>query len=58
MAAEVVDLLLHSAEEEFSRGGQYPGPLKLQDFLALSPELNAHVIDLPSNLVEIWHVSP
>ena len=33
------------------------GPLKLKDFLPLASDLDAHVFDFASEIVEVWHVS-
>jgi hypothetical protein len=38
-------LRLHPCQERFSRSRPYPGPLKLEDFLALSTNLRAHALD-------------
>jgi hypothetical protein len=49
---------VHPRQQEFGRGGGDPRPLQLEDFLSLAPDLDAHVLDFPSDEVEVWHGSP
>jgi len=51
------DFRLHPAKEKFGRDRGDSGALQLQDLLALAPDLNAHEIDFPSNLVEVRHLA-
>jgi hypothetical protein len=53
-----VDFGVHSGEEEFSRGRGDPRPLELEDFLPLAPDLDPHVLDLPSDEFEVCHFHP
>jgi hypothetical protein len=46
---------VHPAEQQLGRRRADPAPLKLQDFLALAPDMDAHLFDFPSDEVEVWH---
>jgi hypothetical protein len=43
---------MHPCKKEFSRGGGYPCPLKMEDFLALSSYLDAHVLDFGTDVLD------
>jgi len=58
LGTQVVDLGVHPAKEEFSRGRRDPRPLELEDFLPLALDLDAHTVDFGSDLVEVWHGAP
>jgi hypothetical protein len=45
LRTQAVDLIEHPLEKGFRRGCGNPGPLKLEDLLALSPYLGAHAFD-------------
>jgi hypothetical protein len=51
LSTKVVDFGVHPSKEEFSRGGGNPRPLKLEDFLALSSDLDAHMLDFGTNVI-------
>jgi hypothetical protein len=46
-----LDLRQHSPEQEFSRCCPDAGALKLEDFLALSSDLGAHVLDFGTDVI-------
>ncbi|MBT1516252.1 hypothetical protein KIP88_38000 [Bradyrhizobium sp. SRL28] len=51
LSTKVVDFGVHPCKEEFSRGSGNPCPLKLEDFLALSSDLGAHVLDFGTDAI-------
>jgi hypothetical protein len=51
LSTKVVDFGVHPSKEEFSRGGGNPCPLKLEDFLALPSDLDAHVLDFGTDVM-------
>jgi hypothetical protein len=55
LSAEVIDLGLHPAKEEFSGSRVDPGPLEFQDVLALPSNLDTHVVDFGTNMVKRHH---
>jgi NAD(P)-dependent dehydrogenase (short-subunit alcohol dehydrogenase family) len=53
--AEPVDPVEHPLQQGFRRGRGDAGPLQLQDFLALAPDLRAHPLDFPADGVKLHH---
>jgi hypothetical protein len=51
LSAKVVDFGVHPSKEKFSRGGGEPCPLKLQDLLTLSSDLDAHMLDFGTDVI-------
>jgi len=51
-------LRLHPCQERFSRSRPYPGPLKLEDFLALSTNLRAHALDFRAEYSSVGMTKP
>ena len=45
LRAKPIKLVEHPLKEGFGGGGGYPGPLELEDFLALAAYLRAHMLD-------------
>jgi hypothetical protein len=45
LSAKTLNLIEHSLQERFGRGGRYPGSLKEEDFPPLTPDLGAHSFD-------------
>ena len=58
LGAHIVYFSQHSTEEDFGRCRGNPRPLELEDFLPLASNLDAHVVDFPSDEVEVWHFGP
>jgi hypothetical protein len=52
LGAKIVDFRVHPSKEKFSRGGREPCPLKLQDLLALPSDLDAHVLDFGTDVLD------
>lgn len=46
------------ASQPVRLAGVYPGPLKLEDFLALAPDLDTHAINLTPDVVDVRHGQP
>ena len=51
LGAKVFDLRLHSRKQKLSRRCRYAGALKVQNLLTLPSELDAHVLDLGSDVI-------
>jgi len=49
--AKVLDLRQHPPQQKLSRCSSDPGALKPEDFLALSSDLDAHVLDFGTNVI-------
>jgi hypothetical protein len=54
-SAERVDLGLHPAKQQFGRYRVDPGPLELEDVLALPSDLKAHTLDFGTNMFKLHH---
>lgn len=54
--AKSFDLGLHALEQHFGRSCRDTGSLQREDVLALTPQLQAHVVDFSPNMIERWHV--
>jgi len=57
LGAHIVDFSQHPSKEDFGRCRGNPRPLKLEDFLPLARDLNAHSFDFSPDMVEVWHGS-
>ena len=55
LGAKLVDLVEHPFQQGVSRGAGYSGMLKLPDVTAQSLDLTAHVLDISTNEIDVWH---
>jgi hypothetical protein len=58
LSAKSIDFSQHPFEEEFGGGGGNTRALKLKDFLAMTPQLGAHVFNLGPDELDTWHFPP
>src|SRR5436190_17004189 len=52
LVTKALDLRQHSLQQELSRCSRYAGALKLENFLSLSSDLGAHVLDFGTDVVQ------
>jgi hypothetical protein len=55
LGAKLVDLLEHPIKQGVGRGGGNSRMLKLPDVTAQSLDLTAHVLDISTNEIDVWH---
>jgi hypothetical protein len=51
LCAKVIDFRLHPLQQQLSRCSRYADTLKLQDLLTLSSDLDAHVLDIGTDVI-------
>jgi hypothetical protein len=55
LGAKLVDLLEHPIKQGVGRGGGNSRMLKLPDVTAQPLDLTAHVLDISTNEIDVWH---